>query len=118
MIISGKRLISNMGIFNSVVNRKLIRNLKIAALFLKGEAMERTPIRTSNLVNSSDISRTNRLVRGRMSPAYTIFYTAVYAVFVHENLNARHTNGMALFLLRAAMDNKAKLKRILRKGLF
>lgn len=48
-------------------------------------------------------------VRGfRRGPAVIIGFSAFYAVFVHENLEARHTEGMAKFLEYAAAMDRMK----------
>ena len=40
-----------------------------------------------------------------MNPAVEVGFSAYYAIYVHENLNARHTTGEAQFLQRAMVRN-------------
>lgn len=69
------------------------RKLTRIGLKVKRGAMQRTPVDTSNLRNSADTAVEKNKV--------FVFYTANYAVHVHEDLEARHETGEAKFLQKA-----------------
>ena len=50
-------------------------------------------------------------------PFATIGFTAFYALFVHEDLTARHKVGQAKFLEQALLENKPQILSILRGGI-
>lgn len=50
-------------------------------------------------------------------PAIAVGYSAPYAIFVHENLQARHPNGQAKFLENAIKENETELAKFLEERL-
>ncbi len=60
--------------------------MKRAGLFLQRESMEIVPVDTGNLKASSFTRHTGQ----GFTTVVIIGYTAAYAIFVHENLNAAH----------------------------
>lgn len=69
-----------------IIQRNTQRGMKKAGLFLERKSNEIVPIQTGNLRGSSFVRASGSGVRF----AVTIGYTASYAVFVHENLDAAH----------------------------
>lgn len=113
----GAAIINNLRTADLLMSARFKENLSIAALFLQAEAIDRTPIDTGNLRGSSDVDMDSISTKGGPQPIAHVFYTASYAIFVHENLTAHHEVGMAKFLERAAVDNVRQIREILRKGL-
>lgn len=89
---------------NTVVNglgpvsykKALIRGL----IIIEGESMRRTPVDTGKLRSSA--AGNSRITQIKNSGAKGIvFYTANYAIYVHERTELKHTNGEAKFLQNA-----------------
>jgi hypothetical protein len=55
--------------------------------------------------------------RGSPKPKLEIGYTADYAIYVHENLQARHPIGQAKFLEQPMREHKKEIMRIVRQAL-
>lgn len=77
-----------------------------AGLQVQRVAQERTPVDTSNLKNSAFTRK-----EGEMS--VLVGFSAAYAVYVHEDMEARHTIGQAKFLESALRDNRDAILRII-----
>ena len=69
------------------------------------ESNSKVPIDTGKLKESGYV----KMNRNSNDINAEIGYTAEYALFVHENLNARHFNGSALFLMAAYRINESKI---------
>lgn len=84
-----------------------------AALFVKAESMDRTPVKTGNL---RDSHRVETYVSPE-GPAAQVQNTAAYSLAVHENLNARFSAGSgkggAKFLERALNENRDRVLEII-----
>lgn len=81
-----------------------------AGLKIQASSQQRTPVKFGNLKGSA-YTRKDRLGK----KAVEIGYTANYAIYVHENLEARHTVGQAKFLESALRDNEAKIVDIVQQ---
>jgi len=79
-----------------------------AGLQVQRVAQERTPVDTGNLKNSAFTRK-----EGEMS--VLVGFNAAYAVFVHENLEAKHPTGQAKFLESALRDNRDAILRIIQE---
>lgn len=86
------------------LNRELakVENLSVRGLYKAGLQVQslsqsRTPVRFGFLKGSAFTRKEGGL---RVS----VGYTAAYALHVHENLEARHTNGQSKFLESALRD--------------
>jgi len=88
------------------------RGLKQAGLFLQAHSQRICPIDTGNLRGSAF----TRNAGGRGFKAdIVVGYTANYAVYVHENLQARHKPPtQAKYLEQPAREKKDKIFRIIR----
>ena len=69
------------------------------------DSNSQVPVDTGNLRQSGKVvmEETPRKITAEIE------YTEDYAVFVHENLEARHTNGNAKFLQNAIVKNRRNL---------
>lgn len=87
----------------------LRRGLFKAALFLLRESKILVPVDKSNLVNSGDV----RVEGVGFDTAVIVFYTAEYAIYVHEDLEARHKPGtQAKFLEQPLREKRMRLAAI------
>jgi len=93
------------------VDSKMEIGLKKGGLFLQQQSQEIVPVLTGNLKNSAF----TRNVGGKGSDAdIAVGYTANYAVFVHEDLNARHKPGkMAKYLEKPAREKRKEIIKII-----
>jgi hypothetical protein len=102
---------------------KVMRNLEVQIKGIKGRSMaglweaglqiqrvaqKRTPVDTGNLKASAYTRKYNE-------EAIEIGFTAAYAVYVHENLEAHHPVGQAKFLESAVTDNQRAIVEIIRR---
>jgi hypothetical protein len=71
-----------------------------------GVAQERTPVDTGNLKGSGFVRKEGKL-------SVSIGFGAAYAIYVHEDLEAKHTTGQAKFLESALRDNRDAILTIL-----
>jgi hypothetical protein len=82
-----KKMLSDL-LKRSKLHRKAVAvGLGGGALFLQRESQKIVPVQLGNLKNSAG-SRVEISAGGKISAI--VFYTAAYAVFVHENPNAAH----------------------------
>ena len=78
-----------------------------AGLQIQSVSQSRTPVDEGNLKGSAFTRKENGgVVTGN---------TAAYAIYVHENLEATHTNGQAKFLESALRDNESQIVEIVRR---
>jgi hypothetical protein len=85
------------------------RGLTKAALLVQREAQKRTPVDTGMLRNSA---YTRHIDTGRGRFDVVVGFTAAYAIFVHENLNAHHPVGEAKFLENAVRASLPNIRRV------
>lgn len=88
-----------------------IENLTIEGLLEAGfkvlaVAQERAPVDTGNLKGSGFVRKEGKL-------GVSVGFSAAYAIYVHENLEAHHDTGQAKFLESALRDNRDAIIRIL-----
>ena len=91
--------------------RTLESMLKVAIL-ARSESQRRTPVDEGNLRASHYVSSN----RSEREPVVEVGCTANYAVYVHENLTARHTVGEAKFLENAVASLEGRILSIIRSG--
>jgi len=86
------------------------RNLKRAGLFLQRKSQEVVPIEFGVLKNSAG----TKAIGSGWKTDVIVYYTASYAVYVHERTELRHAPGkIAKFLERPMRENKDKILRII-----
>ena len=87
----------------------LAEGLKIAGLFIQRESQLIVPVDLNNLRPSADTKHSG----SGISIVVRVFYTASYAVYVHEDLEARHSPGQeAKFLEKPIRENTDKILKI------
>lgn len=102
------RLLTKKG----MVARGMERGLKKAALFLQAESQKIVPVDTGNLKNSAY----TRTEGSGFETTAEVGYTADYAIYVHEDLEARHKPGKyAMYLLTPALAFREKMIDIITK---
>ncbi len=95
--------------------QKLSRGLYRAGRHLQAASMDIVPVLTGNLKGSADTSPPK--VRGTIVEV-KVYYTAGYALYVHENLTARHKPGkQAKFLEGPARTEQPMMKKIIQEAM-
>lgn len=85
-----------------------------AAKFLLEKSLEIVPVDTGRLYRSGTVNK-NRTGQGRRTVA-TVKYKAPYAIYVHEDLTARHKPGKtAKYLERPARIYRSEMRAIIEK---
>lgn len=85
-----------------------------AGLFLQRQSQLVVPVDTGNL-RAGAFTRKEAGTSG-FKTVVAVGYVAAYAIYVHENLDARHKPGkIAKFLERPFRENKAKLLQIIKE---
>lgn len=88
--------------------------IKRAALFVQRESQKIVPIDTGHLRGSAG---TRSEGSGWDTKAW-VFYTANYAIYVHENLTAAHAPGKQAKYLTSILDSKkVEIMTIIRDGI-
>ncbi len=96
----------------STTARGVERGLKQGGLFLQRESQLIVPVDTSNLKGGAF---TRNVGGGGFDTDIIIGYVADYAVYVHEDLQARHQPGkQAKFLEQPAREKKGEIIRIIK----
>ena len=91
------------------IEQAFSRGLVKAGLFVQRESQKIVPVDTGNLKNSAF---TRKFGSGRLT-VVVIGYTAAYAIFVHEDDQARHKEGKEYkFLEKAVRRNVRKINEI------
>lgn len=107
-----KRVISMFDRRSKALGRAFVRGAKKAGLALQRESQKVVPVDTGNLKNSAT-TRVDDSNKG-FDAQVTVGYTANYAVYVHENLTARHAPGKtAKFLEGPAREMRAEIANII-----
>lgn len=90
-------------------DKKKRKALTRIGVFVKADSVKMTPVDTSNLRGSaySDVDGAKKVFIG---------YTAFYAPFVHEDLEAKHTVGEAKFLEKSVKMNQDRILEELAKA--
>ena len=96
----------------SRVRGRTLQSMLKAAILVRSESQRRTPVDEGNLRASHYVSSNN----SERNPIVEVGCTANYAVYVHENLTARHTVGEAKFLENAIASLQGRILSIIRGG--
>lgn len=95
------------------ITANLERNLMRAGLYVQRESMKIVPI-DENVLRSS--ART-RSIGSVLRPDVVVSYRTDYAVYVHEDMKAKHKKGKtAKFLERVIREKKIEIFRIIATG--
>lgn len=106
-----KRLSEQLKARKFATSKGLRKGLYRAGLFLQRESMKIVPI-DQNVLRPSAFTRMEEGTN-RFNPAVIVGYGTDYAVFVHEDLEARHKPGkQAKFLEQPLREKRARLAEI------
>lgn len=112
-IFGEKEIIKNIrkaGIFSG---KRVQRGMKKAGLFVQRESQKIVPVDTANLKSSAGTAQQG----DGFDTVVMVFYTADYAIYVHERTDLRHAKGkFAKFLERPAREHKDRILRIIVDG--
>jgi len=109
-VIGAKRIMARLKRAHVKMGDQARRGLIKAGLFLLRESKKIVPIETSNLKNSG---QTKALGWGWNS-SVVVYYTASYAVYVHERTELKHKKGKsAKFLEKPARMYQIRIVRII-----
>jgi hypothetical protein len=93
----------------AAIKGRTYAGLLAAGLFVEGEAKALAPVDTGALKNSGY----TRKAPGPL--AVEVGFSAAYAIFVHENLEARHHVGQAKFLQTPLDTKRAQILAIIQE---
>ena len=97
-----------------ILSKNFEGNVKKAGLFLQRESQKIVPVDLGNLKNSAF---TRRIAGSGWKVIVIVGYTASYAVFVHEDLQARHRPGkVAKYLEKPLREKRMRILEIIEKG--
>lgn len=105
-----ENVLDNLHRHAAQIKGKTMAGLFEAGLKIQKVSQKRTPVDTGNLKASAF---TRKAPDGSLN--VQIGYTAAYAVFVHENMEAGHTVGQPKFLESALNENKDAILEIIRR---
>lgn len=89
------------------------RGLKKAGLFLQRESQKIVPV-DQNVLRPSAFTRPEPERGGGANTSVVVGYTAYYAIYVHEDLNARHAPGtQAKFLETPFREKREEMRKII-----
>ena len=106
-----KTVLANMAMVGELAQKKMTAGLRRGALFIQRESMKIVPIDKGHLKGTA-------FTRPTSKNEFTIGYTAGYAVYVHENLNAQHASGTSAKYLEKIVKNKKNEIISIVKGTF
>lgn len=105
-IVTGvNEIVRNFGRADGLISKGVERGLVKAGLKLQRASQLLVPVDTGGLKGSAFTRKEGEGFRAEVS----VGYTASYAVFVHENLEANHPIGQAKFLEQPARDMRQEL---------
>lgn len=107
------RLISAARARTGVYKKGLRRGLYRGGLYLQRESQKVVPIRDNILRMSAD----TRIEGSGFNLACIVSYSTDYAVYVHEDLEARHKPGkQAKYLEQPLREKRTNIVRVIREG--
>ncbi len=109
-----EQIIKNLNKEIRKIKGKTRGGISAALTHIQGQAMALTPIDESNLIKS--YYKTTIVTVGKQLVG-EVGNFAEYAVFVHEDLEARHTVGQAKYLEDAIANNRDAILSIIRSRL-
>lgn len=97
-------------------SRKFAIGVKRAGLWLLRESMKIVPVDTSALKNSApNVTRADGM---GWDTVMTVGYGQEYAIYVHEDLNARHKPGkVAKFLETPLRNGRGEMRKLIRDAM-
>lgn len=107
---SEDRVLRNLNQFILATKGRTQAGIQTALSFIENKAVVKTPVDTGNLRNSY---YKKALTFKKDFPAGEIGNTAEYALYVHENLESKHTIGEARYLEKAIVENVQTIQNII-----
>ena len=99
-----KEVLLNIRKFKPLMGNNIARGLKRAGLYLQRESQKIVPVEFGNLKNSAF----TRAEGTGWNTVVLVGYTMFYAVYVHENLEARHAPGKTAKYLETPLREKQR----------
>jgi len=93
------------------IKQRSSAGLLAAGLLVQRGAQKKVPVLTGNLKGSAYTRKVSA-----HEPAVEVGFTAAYAIYVHENLEAHHDNGEAKFLERSLNENRREILALIARG--
>jgi len=107
------RVLSNLKKSKLTIAVGVARGLKQGGLFLQRESQKIVPVDTTNLKGGAF---TRNIGGNGFDADVVVGYVADYAVYVHENLQAKHKPGkQAKFLEQPAREKRGEIIKIIEK---
>jgi len=107
------KVLRNLKLSKNRIASQVERGLKKGGLFIQRESQEIVPIDTGNLKGGAF----TRHKGYGFNTDVIVGYVADYAVYVHEDLNARHKSGKrAKYLESVVREKKNEIVKIVKKG--
>lgn len=100
-LIGKDEVLANLNKAIKEIKGRNLHGMTVAANLIKTESEKLTPVATGNLKGSHYLEDN----ANPDDPIVEVGVTAEYGVYVHENLEAQHTNGQAKFLETAIKEN-------------
>ena len=97
-----KEIKANLGLAQKLLGIGVRKGMNDAANFVKARSLDEVPIVTGKLRDSAYV----RIEGIGPSTHALVGYSAPYAIFVHEDMKAKHPQGRAKFLERAVRRNR------------
>ncbi len=109
-----KNILRNLDKANKDIGKRVARGLKKGALFLERQATKIVPV-DKNILRPG--VETKNVGGEGFKTDMVVAYKAEYAVYVHEDMQAKHKSGKkAKFLEGPAREKKDEIFRIIAKG--
>lgn len=116
-VVGASRIVANFAKADKRLQKRFRVGLKRAGLKLQALSQDEAPIDTGHMRGSAD----TRLEGQGWNSDAVVFYTAAYAIYVHELTYLQHRIGKAKFLEDPAKNNREELLKIIKdemSGLF
>ena len=113
VVVGGKNFLKNLDRAIKDIRGRTAEGMLAAGILIEAESKERTPVDEGNLKASHYYAKGGSFIAPIVQIGAGVGYTANYAVYVHEDLNARHTVGQAKFLESAVYDNREKILEVI-----
>ena len=106
-----EEILTNLNKQVEKIQGRTLAGLWAAGLEVMALAKSRTPVLTGNLRGSGEVRKGGT----RAQPFIELLFTAEYAIYVHENLEAYHKVGQAKFLESAIRDKRDRILSVIQQ---
>lgn len=110
-LIGADKVLKNLNKEIVKIKGRTMGGIRESLLLIEGRSKDKTPVDTGNLVGGhyTDVEMIGK------NPVGEVGVTADYAIFVHEDLEARHEVGEAKYLENAVKESRSEILDIIRK---